>query len=66
LNGTGHAWLDLLLAVVGSGVGSFGLGVYVGYRWAKRRRAPVGRHVGEVGEKRVIRREDAPPMDEWD
>lgn len=46
---TGHPWLDLVLAVIGSGTGSFGLGFYVGYRWGRRR--PPGRHVarGETG-----------------
>jgi hypothetical protein len=40
---SGRPWIDLLIAVLGSGVGSFGLGVIAGYRYAKRRRTP-GRH----------------------
>jgi hypothetical protein len=40
---TGRPWLDLVLAILGSGTGSFGLGFYVGYRYARRRRTH-GRH----------------------
>lgn len=61
MNSTGRPWLDLVLAIVGSGTGSFGLGLYVGYRWG-RRRVITGRHV--AGEKRVIRPDEAPPLDD--
>jgi len=41
---TGRPWLDLVLAIVGSGTGSFGLGMFVGYRYAKRKSHTRGRH----------------------
>lgn len=49
MNTTGRSWLDLALAVLGSGTGSFGLGFFVGFRWARRRPAIPGRHARRPG-----------------